>query len=54
MRQLSDNQTTVESFLTVLGPGNWGGPPNRSPLSGKDDDEQGLITRYLSTRRKPS
>lgn len=48
MRQLSDNHTTVEGFLAVLGPGNWGGPPNRSPLANKDEDDAGLITRYLS------
>ncbi|KAM0748330.1 exocyst complex component, exo70 subunit [Meredithblackwellia eburnea MCA 4105] len=46
MGRLSDNQATVESFLTVLGPGNWGGPPTRSPVSGQDDDT--LLTRYLN------
>jgi hypothetical protein len=51
MRQLSDNQATVESFLAVLGPGNWGGPSNRSPLSGKDEEDASLITRYLSAFR---
>ncbi|KAK4700095.1 RNA-binding protein NOB1, partial [Phenoliferia sp. Uapishka_3] len=46
MRQLSDNQATVESFLSVLGAGNWGGPPARSPISGQEEDT--LITRYLN------
>ncbi|KAL8280895.1 hypothetical protein RQP46_006574 [Phenoliferia psychrophenolica] len=46
MRQLSDNQATVESFLSVLGAGNWGGPPARSPISGQEEDS--LITRYLN------
>ncbi|KAI5475476.1 exocyst complex component, exo70 subunit [Pseudohyphozyma bogoriensis] len=46
MRQLSDNQPTVESFLSVLGAGNWGGPPTKSPVSGQEDDT--LITRYLN------
>lgn len=52
MRQLSDNQATVESFLTVLGPGNWGGPSNRSPLANKDEEDPSLLTRYLSTLRE--
>lgn len=51
MRQLSDNQSTVESFLTVLGPGNWGGPSNRSPLANKDEEDPSLLTRYLSSLR---
>lgn len=46
MRQLSDNPLTVESFLTVLGPGNWGGPATRSPVTPQEDDT--LLTRYLS------
>ncbi|SCZ89422.1 BZ3500_MvSof-1268-A1-R1_Chr9g10405 [Microbotryum saponariae] len=47
MRQLSDNQTVVEGFLNVLGPGNWGGP--KIPVSTRDgDEEQSLLTRYLN------
>ncbi|SCV69733.1 BQ2448_1127 [Microbotryum intermedium] len=47
MRQLSDNQTVVEGFLNVLGPGNWGGP--KVPVSTRDgDEEQSLLTRYLN------
>lgn len=46
MRQLSDNQTAVEGFLSVLGAGNWGGPPARSPMIGQE--EESLISRYLS------
>ena len=51
MRQLSDNQATVESFLLVLGAGNWGGPPARSPNPGQEEDS--LITRYLSQPYPP-
>ncbi|GAA5934161.1 hypothetical protein JCM1841_004654 [Sporobolomyces salmonicolor] len=45
MRQLADNQPTVETFLTVLGPGNWGGP--KSSSTGKDDGDD-LLPRYLT------
>lgn len=48
MRQLSETQDTVESFLKVLGPGNWGGPPNRTPITSDDGEEPTLLTRYLS------
>lgn len=44
MRQLSDQQSLVESFLSVLGDGNWGGPSHR----GQNDDGTPLITRYLN------
>lgn len=47
MRQLSDNQPAVESFLAILGPGNWGGP-SRPALSAQAE-ETSLMTRYLST-----
>ncbi|TNY20814.1 exocyst complex component, exo70 subunit [Rhodotorula diobovata] len=45
MRQLADNQPTAESFLGVLGAGNWGGP---SKGGAKDGDEGGLLPRYLN------
>lgn len=56
MRVLSDNQVATEGFLSVLGPGNWGGPSPRSPLTSTDE---GLLTHYLSelrveTPRNPS
>lgn len=44
MRQLSDNQATVESLLVVLGAGNWGGPP----ATPKVDADAGLLSRYLN------
>lgn len=45
-RQLADNQSVVETFLNVLGAGNWGGP--KSAGSGMEDGESGLLPRYLS------
>lgn len=45
-RQLADNQSVVETFLNVLGAGNWGGPKSSAPS--KDDGENGLLPRYLS------
>lgn len=45
MRQLSDNQATVEALLAVLGAGNWGGPPTTSHAI---DEDAGLLTRYLN------
>lgn len=45
MRQLSDAQPAVESFLSVLGAGNWGGPSYRAQ---EGSEEPTLITRYLS------
>ncbi|GAA5917741.1 hypothetical protein JCM5296_000956 [Sporobolomyces johnsonii] len=45
MRQLADNQSTVETFLTVLGPGNWGGPKSSSA---RTDDGDDLLPRYLT------
>lgn len=56
MRQLSDNQPTVESFLATLGAGNWGGPP-QAPTRATNlptlefGETPTLITRYLSERR---
>ncbi|GAA6058929.1 hypothetical protein JCM10212_002881 [Sporobolomyces blumeae] len=46
-RQLADNQPVVETFLAVLGPGNWGGPKSSAGSAAKDD-ENGLLPRYLS------
>ncbi|GAA5839096.1 hypothetical protein JCM11251_003675 [Rhodosporidiobolus azoricus] len=53
MRQLSDNQSTVESFLSVLGAGNWGGPSKNSAVgsaaTGTGGGEEGvLLGRYLN------
>jgi hypothetical protein len=49
MRQLSDHQSTVESFLGVLGAGNWGGPSKNSAVGGAvAGEEGGMIGRYLS------
>ncbi|GAA6058460.1 hypothetical protein JCM3770_002734 [Rhodotorula araucariae] len=55
MRQLADNQPTAESFLTVLGAGNWGGPTKTSAVAvgaagvAKDGgDDGGLLQRYLN------
>ncbi|GAA5851675.1 hypothetical protein JCM8547_001171 [Rhodosporidiobolus lusitaniae] len=56
MRQLADNQPTVETFLGVLGPGNWGGPSKNSAVGaaaggggGKGEEgEGGLVGRYLN------
>ncbi|GAA5872370.1 hypothetical protein JCM16303_004495 [Sporobolomyces ruberrimus] len=45
-RQLADNQSVVETFLNVLGAGNWGGPKSSAPS--KDDGENGLLPRYLN------
>ncbi|BGP16810.1 hypothetical protein JCM10213_004658 [Rhodosporidiobolus nylandii] len=53
MRQLADSVATVEGFLNVLGPGNWGGPSKNSAvgatggLSGGEEDG-GITGRYLS------
>ncbi|GAA6006931.1 hypothetical protein JCM11491_001445 [Sporobolomyces phaffii] len=44
-RQLADNQSVVETFLGVLGAGNWGGP--KSSSTNKDDGDAGLLPRYL-------
>ncbi|BGP48838.1 exocyst complex component exo70 [Rhodotorula kratochvilovae] len=54
MRQLADNQPTAESFLSVLGAGNWGGPTKTSAVTvgaasaAKETDEGGLLQRYLN------
>ncbi|GAA5914658.1 hypothetical protein JCM6882_003594 [Rhodosporidiobolus microsporus] len=53
MRQLSDNQPTVEAFLAVLGAGNWGGPSKNSAVAsagagGAAAEEGGLLGRYLN------
>ncbi|KAK4051358.1 exocyst complex component exo70 [Microbotryomycetes sp. JL201] len=48
MRVLCDNQSIVESFLTVLGPGNWGGPPSQSPVSRQESEDAGLLPQYLN------
>ncbi|GAA6044299.1 hypothetical protein JCM8097_006754 [Rhodosporidiobolus ruineniae] len=56
MRQLADNQPVVETFLSVLGPGNWGGPSKNSAVGsaaaaaagGKGEEEGGLVGRYLN------
>ncbi|GAA5948482.1 hypothetical protein JCM3765_004898 [Sporobolomyces pararoseus] len=45
-RQLADNQSIVETFLNVLGAGNWGGP--KSSVAVKDEGENGLLPRYLN------
>lgn len=49
MRQLTDSQATAETFLGVLGAGNWGGPSKTSAAAG--GDENGLLSRYLSEFR---
>ncbi|BGP00109.1 Exocyst complex component, exo70 subunit [Rhodotorula toruloides ATCC 204091] len=46
MRQLTDSQATAETFLGVLGAGNWGGPSKTSTATG--GDENGLLSRYLN------
>lgn len=50
MRQLSDSQSTIETFLGVLGAGNWGGPSKNSAVAGAtgNGEEGGMIGRYLS------
>ncbi|KAK4057193.1 exocyst complex component exo70 [Microbotryomycetes sp. JL221] len=48
MRVLCDNQPIVEGFLGVLGPGNWGGPPSRSPAASRDEEDSGLLPQYLN------
>lgn len=49
MRQVTDSQATAETFLGVLGAGNWGGPSNSGAPAG--GDENGLLSRYLSESR---
>ncbi|GAA5987896.1 hypothetical protein JCM10908_007263 [Rhodotorula pacifica] len=46
MRQLADNPPQAETFLAVLGNGNWGGPPRRTIAN--DDDDAGLLPLYLN------
>jgi hypothetical protein len=45
MRQLADNPPQAETFLAVLGNGNWGGPPRRTIAN--EDDEVALLPLYL-------
>ncbi|GAA5966551.1 hypothetical protein JCM8115_006864 [Rhodotorula mucilaginosa] len=46
MRQLADNPPQAETFLAVLGNGNWGGPPRRTIAN--EDDEVALLPLYLA------
>ncbi|KWU44036.1 hypothetical protein RHOSPDRAFT_18615 [Rhodotorula sp. JG-1b] len=45
MRQLADNPPQAETFLAVLGNGNWGGPPRRTIAN--EEDEVALLPLYL-------
>ncbi|GAA5878999.1 hypothetical protein JCM3774_004463 [Rhodotorula dairenensis] len=46
MRQLADNPPQAETFLAVLGNGNWGGPPRRTIAN--ENDEVALLPLYLN------